>query len=97
VEERFEIAQWDVFVFLRKLEAPALDFVFLDPPRNFGRYEKLLKTVGNLPFLQPDTWIILEAFKKTKLDCLPDTLNVFRRLRVGDSQLVFLRPLVSGP
>jgi len=93
VEESYEISQLDVFVLLRKLEAPALDFVFLDPPRNFGRYEKLLKTVGNLAFLQPSTWVILEAFKKTKLDCLPDTLNVFRRIRVADSQLVFLRPV----
>lgn len=91
VEGSYEIYQLDVFVLLKKLEAPPLDFVFLDPPYDFGRHEKLLKAVGNLAFLKAGGQIIVEAFKKTKLDFVPGSLTVSRVLRVGDSQLVFLR------
>ena len=91
VEEGYEIHQMDAFVLLKKLEVPTLDFVFLDPPREFGRYEKLLKTVSQLAFLQPSTQFILETFKKAKLDFFPEALTFVRKLRVGDNQLIFLR------
>ena len=91
VVEGYEIHHMDVFVLLKKLEFPTPDFVFLDPPRDFCRYEKLLKTVSRLASLQPSTQVILETFKKTKLDPLPGVLTVVRRLRVGDNQLIFLR------
>ena len=94
VEESFEIFHMDVFVLLRKLEIPAVDFVFLDPPRNFGRHEKVLTAVAHLASLQPSTSVLLEAFKKTRLDFLTDTFTVYRRIRVADSQLVFLRPVL---
>jgi 16S rRNA (guanine(966)-N(2))-methyltransferase RsmD len=58
VEEGYEIHQMDAFVLLKKLELPAVDFVFLDPPRDFGRYEKLLTVVSRRPFLQPSTQVI---------------------------------------
>jgi 16S rRNA G966 N2-methylase RsmD len=91
VEEGYEIHQMDAFVLLKKLEIPRLDFIFLDPPRDFGRYEKLLKEVSRLDCLQPSTQVILETFKKAKLDLFPDALTVVRKLRVGDNQLIFLR------
>ena len=93
VEEGYDIHQMDAFVLLKMLEVPTIDFVFLDPPRDFGRYEKLLKEVSRLAFLQPSTQVILETFKKAKLDFFPEALTVVRRLRVGDNQLIFLRLL----
>lgn len=95
VEEGYEIHEMDAFVLLKKLEVPTLDFIFLDPPRDFGRYEKLLKEVSRLACLQPGTRVILETFKKAKLDFFPNALTVVRELRVGDNQLIFLR-LVNG-
>ena len=83
----------DAFVLLKKLELPTLDFVLLDPPRDFGRYEKLLKEVSQITVLQPSTQVILETFKKAKLDFFPEALTVVRKLRVGDNQLIFLRLL----
>jgi 16S rRNA (guanine966-N2)-methyltransferase len=91
VEEGCELHEMDAFVLLKKVAVPTLDFLFLDPPRDFGRYEKLLKEVSRLAFVQPATQIIFESFKKTKLDPLPEVLTVMRRLRVGDNQLIFLR------
>jgi 16S rRNA G966 N2-methylase RsmD len=82
----------DAFVFLRKLDQPAIDFIFLDPPYRFGRHEKLLKTVGKLPGLKSTTWIILETDKQMKLDFIPENLSVFRTVRVGNSHLQFLVP-----
>ena len=91
VEGGYEIHEMDAFVLLKKLEVLTLDFVFLDPPRDFGRYEKLLKEVSRFAFLQPSTQVILETFKKAKLDFFPESLTVVRKLRVGDNQLIFLR------
>lgn len=93
VEEGYEIHQMDAFVLLKKLEVPPLDFVFLDPPRDFGRYEKLLKVVSQLACLQPGTQVILETFKKVKLDFFPEALTFVRKLRVGDNQFIFLKRL----
>jgi len=93
VEEGYEIHEMDAFVLLKRLGIPTLDFVFLDPPRDFGRYEKLLKVVSQLAFLQPSTQVILETFKKAKLDFFPEALTFVRKLRVGDNQLIFLRLL----
>ena len=93
VEKGYEIHQMDAFVLLKKLKLPTLDFVFLDPPRDFGRYEKLLKEVSRIAVLQPSTQVILETFKKAKLGFFPEALTVVRKLRVGDNQLIFLRLL----
>ncbi|MDA2935387.1 16S rRNA (guanine(966)-N(2))-methyltransferase RsmD [Acidobacteria bacterium AH-259-D05] len=97
VEKGYQIHQRDVFVFLKKLDVPAIDFLFLDPPYGFGRYQKLLKTVGKLQALQPSTWIIVETFKKMKLEFIPESLDSFRTLRVGNSHLLFLVPHHTKP
>jgi len=86
-----EIHQLDVFVFLRQLKVPSVDFVFLDPPHRFGRYDKLLRRVESLDALQADSLIILELFRKTPIDFLPDSLCVARVIQVGSSQLVLIR------
>ncbi len=91
VEEGYAIHQMDAFVLLKKLEVPTLDFVFLDPPREFGRYGKLLTEVSRRAFLQSSTQVILETFKKVKLDFFPEAFTCVRKLRVGDNQLIFLR------
>jgi 16S rRNA (guanine966-N2)-methyltransferase len=92
VQRGYTIHQMDAFVFLRKLDEPEIDFIFLDPPYRFGRHEKLLRTVEKLPGLKSTTWIILETDKRMKLDFIPEDLSVLRTLRMGNSQLVFLLP-----
>ena len=92
VQRGYSIHQVDAFVFLRKLDEPEIDFIFLDPPYRFGRHEKLLRTVEKLPGLKSTTWIILEIDKRMKLDFISENLSVFRTLRVGNSHLLFLVP-----
>ena len=90
LEEGYEIHPRDVFVFLRHLNSPPLDFVFLDPPYRFDRYARLLNGISKVSSLQDSTVIILEVFKKTSIDFVPESLTVSRTLRVGDAQLVFI-------
>ncbi len=92
VQRGYKIHQMDAIVFLRKLDEPEIDFIFLDPPYRFGRHEKLLRTVEKLPGLMSTTWIILETDKQMKLDFIPENLSVFRTVRVGNSHLQFLVP-----
>ncbi len=92
VQRGYKIHQMDAIVFLRKLDEPEIDYIFLDPPYRFGRHEKLLRTVEKLPGLMSTTWVILETDKKLKLDFDSEILSVFRTLRVGNSHLLFLSP-----
>lgn len=80
-----------VFQLLRKLNVPRLNFIFLDPPYDFGHYQKLLRAASQLPAVGTHTRIVLELFKKVNLEVLETGLSVRRTLRVGNSQLVFLR------
>ncbi len=96
VKRGYTIHQMDAFVFLRKLDESAIDFIFLDPPYRFGRHEKLLKTIEKLPGLKETTRIILETDKQMKTDVIPENLSVFRTVRVGNSQLLFLVPAGTG-
>lgn len=84
----------DVFVLLRnppgRLADRVLDVLFLDPPYDFGRYRKLLVKALASPLVDESTVLILEIFKKTRMDFLPEELSVGRTLKVGDSHLLFL-------
>ena len=91
VESGYEIHRMPVFQLLRKLNVPRLNFIFLDPPYDFGHYQKLLRAASQLPAVGTHTRIVLELFKKVNLEVLETGLSVRRTLRVGNSQLVFLR------
>jgi len=91
VKEPCELSQADVFVFLRGLTLASVDFVFLDPPHDFGRHRKLLEKVAALEGVGRGTVIILEAFRKLEMDFLPEGLSIFRTLKVGASQIVLMR------
>ncbi len=89
VEEGFEIRQLEIFSLFRRVDLSDVDFVFLDPPYDFGRYEKLLAKMCSLSRLKPGVRIILEVFKKTAVQP-PDCLRLVRLLESGDSHLLFL-------
>mgnify|MGYP001179734813 CR=1 FL=1 len=92
IEEGWEAQQKDVFTLLRNLKSSPLDFVFLDPPYIFKRHQKLLDRVRRLTCLKAETQVILETFKKTPIPSLPESLTLSRVVKVGDNQLLFLRP-----
>ncbi|MBI4444487.1 MAG: 16S rRNA (guanine(966)-N(2))-methyltransferase RsmD [Acidobacteria bacterium] len=92
IESGFEISSEDAFVFIRKAMVPRADFVFLDPPYDFQRYEKLLRKVSSAAFVNRSTVIILEMFKKKSLELISPEVELLRQLRQGDSLLLFLRP-----
>lgn len=94
VSTGFFLFRKDVFVLLRDpptaLSGRSMDVLFLDPPYDFGRYGKLLKKTLASPMVDRKTLVILEIFKKTRLDFIPDELCVTRTLKGGDSHLLFL-------
>lgn len=91
IEEGYEIYHRDVFVLLKTLSTPPLDFVFLDPPYQFGRYRKLLIQLDRCAGVQQQSTVILGVFKKVKIDFLPDAWSLQRTLLQGDHQLIFLK------
>jgi 16S rRNA (guanine966-N2)-methyltransferase len=94
IEQGASVVNKDVFVLLRKPSEEGLvgpvDFLFLDPPYDFGRYRKLMEKVLASPLVGERTLIILEVFKKIKADFIPDGMEVNRRLTGGDSHLLLL-------
>lgn len=89
IEQGFEIQEQDIFVALRK--GRGADFIYLDPPFDFGRYEKLLAKVRSSPVFGEGTLVMLEMFKKTRLEKLPENTVEVRKLQSGDTVLLLLK------
>ena len=89
VEEGFEIHRKDSFTLLRNLRPPSVDFVFLDPPYKFKRHAKLLERLSAMPWIRPESTIVLEVFKKTPLPETTSQVTWTRTVRVGDNKLFF--------
>jgi len=90
VEEGFVIREQDVFPLLRSLKPPLPDYVFFDPPYDFGRHVKLLEKMLAFGVTTPEMIIILETFKKTTIE-LPEEFKLVRDVLSGDSRLTFLK------
>ncbi len=93
------IMQRDAFTLIRNssvslLEHPATH-VYLDPPFDFGRYTKLLRKLSESDWINEDSLVILEFFKKTSLDLVPEMYSMERELEGGDSRIVLLK-LIKG-
>jgi len=90
----FSVLRKDVFVLLRNppkvFSNRSLDILFLDPPYDFGRYHKLLKKALSSQVIDEKTLVILELFKKEKLDFIPPDLSIRQTFKAGDSHLLFL-------
>ena len=96
IEKGFTLVKKDVFVLLRNppsdLCRRPVNVLFLDPPYGFGRYQKLLRKSLDSPLVDKETLIVLEIFKKTGVDFIPDELFVKPALRSGDSHLLMMSP-----
>ncbi len=90
-KQRYDLYDQDVFAFMRNRTFPGLDFVFLDPPYRFRQYAKLIARLDQNPSVHGKTVVILELFKKTKLDFLGTAWEVSRNLQAGHSRLIWLR------
>ena len=89
IEVGFEIHRKDSFTLLRNLRPPAVDFVFLDPPYSFKRHAKLLDRLSAMPWMHPESTIVLEVFKKTPRPETTSRVAWTRTVRVGDNKLLF--------
>ena len=101
IESGFSVVKKDVFVLLRKppleLLPDPVDFLFFDPPYDFGRYRKLMEKTLTSALVDERTVIILELFKKNPADFVPEGMELSRRLTGGDSHLLFLRVVERVP
>lgn len=92
----FELSGIDAFALIRdpsKLyNKKTADYIFLDPPYGFGRYRKLLsKAITSPLFDELNTLIMIEIFRKTKVDFIPPELELNRKITCGDSHLLILK------
>ncbi len=90
VDEGYVIREQDVFPLLRSLRPPLPDFVFFDPPYDFGRHVKLLEKMLAFGVTTPEMMVIVETFKKTTIEP-PKGCKVLRDVLSGDSRLTFLK------
>lgn len=88
IEGGFEIHQLDALTLLNRLRGRRFDYAIFDPPYSFTRYDKLLAKVREV-FPEPPT-VILEIFKKTKIDFPGSHWRVARTVKAGDSWLLVL-------
>jgi len=88
--ESYRIEQRDVFSLLRSLKPPLPDFIYFDPPYDFGRYDKLLRKAVEFGAVGPRAVVILETFKRAWVEP-PDALELVKEVRSGDSCLKFFK------
>lgn len=90
-----DVQTWDLdaITFLRKNPIRVVcTHIFLDPPYQYPRLGKLLRTVvGSAVFDPENTLVMLETFKKTKVDLSDLPLEVEKTLRSGDSLILMMR------
>ena len=92
IEDGFEVHQKDIFVLLRQLRYPErFDFVFLDPPYDFGREAKLLNRTAKCPLVQAGAIVILESLGKSPLPETPPSLQLFHQAQAANSRLSLYR------
>lgn len=93
VQGGYTIEARDAFLLLKTPplpEGPA-DFIYIDPPYEFGRYDKLLKKILQSPAFGPGTTVLVELFRKTRTDFVPAELVLKRTIQGGDSHVLVLR------
>ena len=95
----YELCDLDAFVLLRNpkrlVSQIQVDYIFMDPSYQFGRYQKLLsKTVVSPLFSNRKTLVMLEVFRKTKVDFIPPELKLIRTITCGDSHLLLFKSLL---
>ncbi|RPI25513.1 MAG: 16S rRNA (guanine(966)-N(2))-methyltransferase RsmD [Acidobacteria bacterium] len=90
IEGGYVIRELDVFAMLRSLRPPFPDYVYFDPPYDFGRHAKLLDRMLTFRVMSPDMLIILETFKKNVVEP-PEEYEVLREVLSSDSRLTFVK------
>ena len=89
------VETWDLdaITFLRKSPTREVcTHIFLDPPYQYPRLGKLLRTVVSSPLFDPkSTLVLLEVFKKTKVDLADLDLEIEKTLKGGDSLMLMMR------
>jgi 16S rRNA (guanine966-N2)-methyltransferase len=93
VTEGYDVLDLDSFTLFNTLSGMKADYVFLDPPYKFGRYEKLLDKVASSIVLGPESLVVLEVFKKTEVELESEQWQLARKLEAGDSVLLLLKPV----
>lgn len=98
IEDGYEVCSKDIFSLLRQLKTPPrFDFVFLDPPYDFGRHAKLLERTAQCPLVQAGSTIILESASQSPPPDIPLTLKAMQETRAGSSRLSFYRAMGGRP
>lgn len=81
---------------LAKRGTPA-DILFFDPPyAEKEEYDRVLETLGGSRLVAPDTLIIFERARKTRLDAKCGPLKRVRTVEQGDAALDFFAPVPKG-
>jgi len=89
------ILQRDSFTLIRNSSRDYLErtatHVYLDPPFDFGRYTKLLSKLAESDWIDEGSLVILEFFKKSSNDIVPEVFSIERQIEVGDSRILLLK------
>jgi 16S rRNA (guanine(966)-N(2))-methyltransferase RsmD len=66
-----------------------LDFIFLDPPYNMGLVNISLLEISKLPILKKNSVVIVQHYKKEKVEENINNLKLYDQRKYGESYLSF--------
>lgn len=87
--DKAKVIKKDVLRFLKKenLDLPKGDFIFLDPPYEFGLGEKALEIISTGNIIKDETIIIYEHSKR---EIFRTNFEIIKSLKIGETVLDFL-------
>lgn len=91
ISEEASLINRDALSALKRMadEGQQFDLIFFDPPYASDLYEKVMKFVGSGNLLAEGGRMIVEHRAKTPLKSKYDKLQLYRKVRQGDSSLGF--------
>lgn len=86
--EKAKVFRMDVIRFLKSKEVEKGDYIFLDPPYEFGLGEKTLEILNLSNIIKEETIIIYEHSKRESYNT---PFEIFKSLKIGETMIDFLR------
>ena len=97
ITEGHKIFPLDVFKYIKSYAGEPYDIVIADPPFTRAWAHDLGVAIGESRLLKPDTWVIIEASSKERMDEQYPGLARFDQRTFGDKNLNFFAAAAAPP
>lgn len=93
ISQGFQLHAQDAFAYIKRYDGEPYDVVIADPPFTQKLAHDLGQAIGASKLLHPESWVVIEASSKERLDDAYPGLSRFDQRVFGDKHLNFFNPI----